>query len=109
MAQSEQLKIAKIQKRLADQMITRDLVLAVIQNPLVTLLGGTWGLLALQDKYGTEGGFGEFIEKGGAFTAAAGVAAAQALGPDTLQAALKAGTETAGNLIGTIPLLAKGL
>lgn len=104
---SEQLKIARIQKQIANQLITRDLLISIIQNPLVTLLGGSWGLLALQDKYGSDTPFFRGIEQGVALTAVGGVAAAQALGP-VLPDLVKAGSDTVNNLIGSLPLLKGG-
>ena len=103
MAKSEAVQVAKIQRQIAQDQAIRDVLVSLLSSPLLTFLGSSAGILALQERYGTQSGFGEFFEKGAGLTAAGGIATAQAIAP-ILPDLLKSGGDV-GSLMQGVKLL----
>lgn len=115
--QSDQVKVAKIQKRMATELVIRDVLVALLNNPVLSFAGGSWAILELQERYGQHGGtvadmIAKLVEQGGGIGLVAGISTAQALSP-ILPDLIKAGGEAAGAVVGSIgkavPLLAGGV
>lgn len=107
--QSDQLKIAKLQKRIADEFVVRDLLLAVVNNPVLSFVGGSWAMLELQARYGQRGGtvadlVARFFEQGAGIGLVAGISTAQALSP-IMPDLIKAGGEATGSVLKAVPLI----
>jgi len=101
---TDALKIAKLQRATTQDLVVRDVVVSILGNPILGFVAGTWGILALQERYGAQAGFGEFFQQGAGITAVAGISTAQALSP-ILPDLLKAGTETVSGIARAVPML----
>jgi hypothetical protein len=111
---SDAVKIAKINKRVAELEVTRSLIHDLVANPMIVFLAGSLGILEIQRKYGSEPSALDMffprglIEKGGGIALVAGISTAMALGPEGIKTVAEAGTEGLKVLGSAAPLLAAG-
>lgn len=109
MAVSDALKIARLNKKTAEMALVRDVLLALINNPLVGFVGGSAAMLSLQERYGAQDGIGQFFQQSGGLALVAGISTAQAIS-SALPSLAQMSQENVKALLPSLPaLLTKGV
>lgn len=105
---TEQLRIARQQRKIAQVQADRDIIMAIIKNPAIEIVG-SFVLLEVLQRNHVIGGMGTDFEEAACMTAvslAVGLQQIAPLLPDIIETTGTAGSQLLGTIGKSLPLLA---